>query len=270
MHLISFNVFRTLGIPDVTVLKPDQMFSQKKLIEQADWVLFPEYWQLNPLLFACNSRIFPSVASYRIGHDKIEMTRTLMLMAGQHLPETHIAANTETEAERLWEMLPTPFVAKLPKSSQGDGVWLIEDRRDWQKYCTHSPVLYIQEYLPITRDLRVIVIGNEVVAAYWRQGAGFHNNLSRGAIIIEDDIPRQCIDLVLTLSQQLSINHAGWDLAVFDGHIYILEFNRLFGNRGIPGGGKTITNAIINYLASVDEPEWPKPTVPAKKLPLAM
>lgn len=47
MHLVSFNVFRTLGLPNTTVLKPDQFLQHRQLLQQADWVLFPEYWQLN-------------------------------------------------------------------------------------------------------------------------------------------------------------------------------------------------------------------------------
>ncbi len=48
MHLVSFNVFRTLGFPpDTTVLKPEHFLRHKPLLQEADWVLFPEYWQIN-------------------------------------------------------------------------------------------------------------------------------------------------------------------------------------------------------------------------------
>lgn len=50
MHLVSFNVFRTLGFPDTTVLKPEHFLRHKPLLQEADWVVFPEYWQLNALV----------------------------------------------------------------------------------------------------------------------------------------------------------------------------------------------------------------------------
>ena len=37
MNLVSFDIFRTLGLPDTTVLKPDDLFRQKDLLRQADW-----------------------------------------------------------------------------------------------------------------------------------------------------------------------------------------------------------------------------------------
>ena len=141
MQLVSFDIFRTLGFPDTTVIKPDQFLSHRKALQDADWVLFPEYWQLNALVYGLGCRVFPSEASYRIGHDKVEMTRAFQTVAPEHTPWTLIEANGPEERERLWATMPSPFVAKLPKASQGEGVWLIESRQDWILYCEHTPVL---------------------------------------------------------------------------------------------------------------------------------
>ena len=65
MHLVSFDVFRTLGFPDTTVLKPEQFLRHKELLREADWVLFPEYWQINALAYGLNPRVFPSLPSYQ-------------------------------------------------------------------------------------------------------------------------------------------------------------------------------------------------------------
>lgn len=92
--------------------------------------------------------------------------------------------------------MPLPFVAKLPKASMGEGVWLIESRKDWLSYCEKTPVLYVQEYLPIDRDVRVVVVGDQVVTAYWRTQAeqGFYNNVARGGALIM----RRCRRLLRT------------------------------------------------------------------------
>ncbi|MYM61842.1 RimK family alpha-L-glutamate ligase [Pseudomaricurvus sp. HS19] len=264
MQLVSFNLFRTLGLPNTTFIKPEsfQRHPEKyqAQIEAADWVLFPEYWQLNGLLYSLNSRIFPSESTYRIGHNKIEMTRAIQLLTPSNLPRTLIAANNDSDAGHLWQAMELPFVAKLAKASQGEGVWLIEDRQQWLEYRQRADSLYVQEHLPIDRDLRIVMVGNEVIAAYWRHQSerSFHTNVSRGGHVSYDDVPAAAIDYVQQLARKLNINHAGFDIAMVDGHPYLLEFNRLFGNQGIPGGGRAITDAMLRYLQqhSSDHTPW--------------
>lgn len=121
MHLVSFNIFRTLGLPNTQILKPEQFLQHKELLQQADWVLFPEYWQLNALVHGLKCRVFPSISSYRIGHDKIEMTRAFQTVAALHTPWTLILANGPEEREQVWQTMSLPFVAKHPKASMGEG-----------------------------------------------------------------------------------------------------------------------------------------------------
>jgi ribosomal protein S6--L-glutamate ligase len=258
MHLVSFNVFRTLGLPNTTVLKPDQLLRHRELLQQADWVLFPEYWQLNALVHGLKCRVFPSEASYRIGHDKVEMTRAFQTVAPAHTPWTLIEANGPHEREQVWQAMPHPFVAKLPKASMGEGVWLIESRADWQRYCEVTDVLYAQEYLPIDRDARVVVIGDQMLTAYWRTQAdqGFYNNVAKGGQIDTSPVPAVVTDLALQLARDLGVDHAGFDIALVDGHPYVLEFNRLFGNQGL-GQGRDLPDAILAYLRRCSEPSDP-------------
>jgi ribosomal protein S6--L-glutamate ligase len=254
MKLVSFNVFRTLGLSNVVNLKPELFLqnphSLKPVLEAADWVLFPEYWQLNSLLYGMNCRIFPSEATYRIGHNKTEMTRTIQGLKPDCLPLTYIAANTAEEAERLWQAMEVPFVAKKPKASMGEGVWLIENRQQWKDYVQRTDTLYVQEYLPINRDLRIVWVGGQIIAAYWRlqSDRSFHTNVSRGGQVSHDDVPQQALDLVTFLALNLGLNHAGFDIAMVNDKPLVLEFNRLFGNQGLPDGGKTLTEAMRRYL----------------------
>lgn len=273
MKLVSFNLFRTLGLPSAQYIKPEQYQKSPSayadIISSADWLLFPEYWQLNGLIYGLNAKIFPSEASYRIGHDKIEMTRLCQIIAPNHVPQTHIAANTPENSETVWSQVYLPFVAKLPKSCQGAGVWLIQNRDDWQKYLLQTDVIYVQEYLPIEKDLRIVVVGGEIIAAYWRHQSDrcFHTNVSRGGYVSFDNIPESAVAFSLDIAKTLNIDHAGFDIAMVGNHPYFFEFNRLFGNQGIPGGGKTIADAIYRYLDS-KTPKG-KPTRPGCKLRFA-
>lgn len=272
MHLVSFNVFRTLGFPNTTVLKPDYFMKHKELLKDADWVLFPEYWQLNALVHGLKCRVFPSIASYRIGHDKVEMTRAFQTIAPEHTPWTMIEANGEQEREMIWDTMSYPFVAKLPKASMGEGVWLIETREDWRRYCEITDVLYAQEYLPINRDVRVVVIGDRVLTAYWRTQAdqGFYNNISQGGRIDTSPVPAAATDLALRLAKELGVDHAGFDIVLVEGYPYVLEFNRLFGNQGL-GPDSELKGAIMDYLRRQSEPRDPDgPTEPTPLWPIAV
>lgn len=272
MHLVSFDIFRTLGFPNTTVLKPEQFLRYKDLLREADWVLFPEYWQLNALVHGLKCRVFPSVASYRIGHDKVEMTRAFQTVAPEHTPWTLIEANGPQEREMVWDTMTQPFVAKLPKASMGEGVWLIETRDDWRRYCERTEVLYAQEYLPIDRDVRVVIVGDRVVTAYWRTQAdqGFYNNLARGGRIDNSPVPAAATELALRLARELEVDHAGFDIALMGDYPYVLEFNRLFGNQGLGQGGE-LRDAILGYLVRQTNPEDPDgPTDPAPVWPVAV
>lgn len=250
MRIVSFDALRTLDLPDVHYLKPEHYRQHLSLLTQADWVLFPEYWQVNALHYGLRAHLFPSIASYHIGHDKIEQTRAFQVLCPDHLPDTCIRENTPAHAEQLWDELLTPFVAKDPRSSEGRGVFLIETRAQWRDYCAVSPVLYVQEYLPIDRDLRLVLIGSSVVAGYWRLQApdGFHNNVAQGGTLDFSPLPAAAVQLVERVARQLGIDHGGFDVALVGHHPYIIEYNRLCGNQGLVEQGIRIGAMIQAHL----------------------
>ncbi len=262
MRLVSFDAFRTCRLPNAHYLKPDHQNLHLPLIQQADWCLFPEYWQVNTLVFGLQKRIFPSLPSYLLGHNKIEFTRVMMSLWPQYMPQTFILDNSPQAREDILAVMDYPFVCKTPKSSEGRGVYLVENRADFMRYCESHSVLYVQEYLPIQRDCRIVVIGDEVIASYWRvAGEGnFHNNIAQGGALCFDPVPQQALDLVLEVSKTLGINHAGFDVAMVGDHPYIFEFNRLFGNHGLSVQGIDPSEKILQWLqANTPELFPPKP-----------
>lgn len=249
----------------ITYLKPDLMNNHLDKIIEADGILFPQYWQVNTLHYGLKKRLFPSIASFHLGHDKVEMTRCFQSIAADAVPWTIIDANTPYAAERVWDDMPLPFVAKIPRSSMGDGVYLIENRSDWNRYLAKTPVIYAQEYLPIDRDLRIVWVGKQVVGGYWRIQAeqGFYNNVSKGGQAEMGILPVEAVALVERLALALDIDHGGFDIAMVGHRPYVFEFNRIFGNKGMPGLQQKVDRAIETYLASIwtdnDEPGPVKP-----------
>lgn len=266
MRLVSFNALRSVEIPGAYYIKPEHYFRELKQVREADVVLYPEYWQVNSLVYGLGKRIFPSTASYHIGHNKIEQTRAFLTVAPEHVPWTEILPSTESSVEQVLESFNFPFVAKVVRSSMGNGVFLIESRRAFLDYAAANEILYVQEYLPIQRDLRVVWVGNEVVSAYWReQTDGFHNNVAQGGVVTFDVVPPAALELVSRVATALGIDHAGFDVAVVAGHCYLLEFNVLFGLDGLHRQGIRLGDYVIRYL----DIEGGEPTNPVRPRPVA-
>jgi len=262
MRLISFDVLRTLDIPDIKTLKPEHWFRAKDEILAADWILFPEYWQVNPLVYAWKKAIFPSISSFHLGHDKVEMTRAFQATCPAHVPNTLIIAATESALEQIVAEFTFPVVAKEIRNSMGKGVHLIQDQQTLRQYIDNNPILYIQEYLPIDRDLRIVWVGKQVVAAYWRiSNNNFHNNVAMGATINFDNIPNSAIKLVEHVAQSLDIDYAGFDIAVLDDWCYLLEFNVRFGTQALNQRAIRLGPVILKTLLDRAPFPW-KPHTP--------
>ncbi|HAB08463.1 MAG TPA: hypothetical protein DCE38_08360, partial [Alcanivorax sp.] len=60
-------------------------------------------------------------------------------------------------------------------------------------------------------------------------------------------------------ARELGIDHAGFDVAWVEGRPYVLEFNRLFGNRGMPELPQLIGAAMRGYLLGEASPDTPEP-----------
>lgn len=250
MLLLSFDALRALDIPGAQHIKPDAWLTQRARLRIADWILFPQYWQVNTLVYGFEKAIFPSPASYHLGHDKIEMTRAMEALFPRNVPLTLIRPSTPVSIEEILDTLTLPFIVKEPRSSMGQGVQLVENRRAFLDYAAARSILYAQEYLPIDRDLRVVVIGREIVCAYWRiaPAGELRNNVACGATTSFANIPDPALQLVQQMSRHFGIDHAGFDVAVVDGQYHILEFNVMFGTDALRRQGIRVGPRVLDYL----------------------
>lgn len=250
MRLVTFDPFRTLGCPGVHYLKPGRIMQDLALVDAADMVLFPDYADLSLIAFALGKPVFPSVSSYLLGYDKLEMTRAFQSRFPAHVPLTLILPNEPRYQRRILDGLDFPFVAKLARGARGEGVFLIEAEHDWHHYCSRTDMLYAQELLDIDRDLRIVWIGDRVVHAYWRVAAPgcFYNNLAHGGSIDLAGIPEAALALVRDIAVRFGIDYAGFDVAMRGGHPFVFEFNRLFGMEGLNRAGIRTGEIIHDYL----------------------
>lgn len=268
MNIVTFNPLRTIGIPNVRYIKPDLMFREAEIIQKADLCLFPETWQVPALVYGWKKSIFPSVETMQLGYSKVEMTRALWAVAKDNVPYTEILANTEMNRKYILDTFPFPFVAKETRNSMGKGTFLIKNSQDFQKYMKANEVLYVQEYLENDgKDIRICVVGDDIFTAYWRVGleGEFLHNVASGGNLIFDFIPPEALKLVKNVANALNINHAGFDIMVSDGKLYILEFNVLFGNQGLQAQGLSVEQAIYHYLMNQFHRPFPTSPLTAKK-----
>jgi ribosomal protein S6--L-glutamate ligase len=121
----------------------------------------------------------------------------------------------------------------------GRGVYLIQNDRELAEYCNVKGPAYIQEYLPIDRDIRVVVIGGQVVHAYWRVASAgeYRTNVAAGGHIELDDVPADALQLACETAKCCGWDDVGIDICEHQGAYYVLEGNMKYGREGFRQAG---------------------------------
>jgi ribosomal protein S6--L-glutamate ligase len=224
----------TLGVrPNLESYPPEDL----TLIQLAEKIYYPSVFYAD-LFDVMGKSSFPSAHTYRYVQDKIKQTALFKLMQVPH-PRTHVYYGRQQQ-RRIPGEFAYPFVAKVARGSAlGRGVYLIENEAQLAEYLDGNRVAYIQQYLPIDRDIRVVVIGAQVVHAYWRvaPSGGFRTNVSAGGRIQLDAVPPAAKDLALTTARRCGWDDVGLDICLFEDRFYLLEANMKYGKAGFRAAG---------------------------------
>jgi ribosomal protein S6--L-glutamate ligase len=233
---------RTIGVrPNFT----DYSEAEMQWIRDARKIYYPTAFYAD-LFDAVGKSTFPSYHTYKCVQDKIKQS-ALFQMAGLPHPRTRVFYGKRQNA-KIGEHFSYPFIAKEPRgSAMGRGVFLIENDADLKTYTLNRHVAYIQQYLPIDRDIRVVVIGNAVVHAYWRiAGEGeFRTNVAQGGRISLNPVPEAAIALAQRAAHVCGWDDVGIDICCHGGHFTILEANMKYGREGFRVAG-------INYYQMME------------------
>ena len=243
--------------PSVLCLGPrttvaDYSPEELTLIRKAAKIYFPTRLLAEPLA-ALGKPLFPSIQTHRFCGDKILQTH-LFQVAGIPVPRTGIYYGPRQQS-RIMDDFSPPFIAKIPRgSSRGLGVFLIRDQNQLSAFLRPHEPAYIQEYLPIARDLRVVVLGRHIVHAYWREaGSGdFRNNVTQGGRISFSNIPKAALDLARDAAGTCRFDHVGLDLCEYQKRWYLLEANMIFGLEGFIAAGLDYRD-ILKTMVERDE-----------------
>ncbi len=237
----------TLGVkPNLEDYAPGDL----ELIRQAPKVYYPSSFYAD-LFAAMGKPTFPSAHNYRCAQDKILQTT---LFALQRIPHPRTRFFFGRQKDKILEHFSFPFVAKTPRgSSLGRGVFLIENAVQLADYSRRSHTAYIQQYLPVDRDLRIVVVGGRVLHAYWRlAGAGdFRTNVARGGRILLDAVPSAALDLARHTARLCGWNDVGIDICIHHGRPFVLEANMKYGREGFRRAGLDY-DALMEALIADD------------------
>ncbi|GAB6060410.1 ATP-grasp domain-containing protein [Desulfonatronum parangueonense] len=215
----------------------DYSSKELELIRKASKIYFPTILMAEALS-AMDKPIFPSIQTIRYAGDKIRQTQLFQLL-GLSIPRTRIYYGPR-QKKVILDDFTFPFIAKVPRnSSKGQGVSLIQNQDQLERY-THLPhPAYIQEYLPIRRDIRIVVLGRKPVHAYWREArAGeFRTNISQGGKVVLDPVPEKALKLAMQTAVECRFDLVGLDVCLYGGEAYLLEANMTFGMDGFKKAG---------------------------------
>jgi ribosomal protein S6--L-glutamate ligase len=213
--LITFS-HRFSQCPGLTLIPARPNFSdytavEKQLIQSAKKVYYPTSLFVD-LFITMGKPIFPSRETYVYSGDKIKQTALYQFLGIAH-PKTRVYFGQQKK--RVLHDFSFPFVAKIPRgSSMGHGVYLIHNEKDWEAYGQRTSVAYIQEFLELDRDLRVILINHQVILAYWKIASpgDFRNNVALGASIEFNAVPEEALEFARQVTGLCNFDDVGLDL----------------------------------------------------------
>lgn len=229
---------------------PAYSAKERELILNAEKIYYPTAFYAD-LFNVMGKPTFPSYNNYKFAQDKIRQTAIFQMLDIPH-PETRVFYGKK-QKKRITRFFKFPFIAKEPRgSSMGKGVFLIHNRKDLETYLETPGPAYIQQYCPLDRDMRIIVIGKRIALAYWRVAlkGEFRTNVHQGGHIRFDPLPMEALDLALNTAKACGWDDVGIDIIEHGGKFLILEANVKYGRQGFKKAGLNYKKYLENLLIS--------------------
>lgn len=175
---------------------------------------------------------------------------------GLPVPKTVVTENP-IEALKAYYELGQDVVIKPLYGSRGFGISRVRDEDVAKRVLSDlhflKHVLYVQEFIPHGgKDIRVFVIGGEVVASMQRVSSGWKTNIALGAKPVPLIPNEQLSELALKACEILGCEIAGVDVIESPSSGYLLtEVNSQPGWMGLQAVTKVnIAARIVKYLIS--------------------
>jgi [lysine-biosynthesis-protein LysW]--L-2-aminoadipate ligase len=205
------------------------------------------------VIATCGDKLLSSVALERAG---VRTPRTAVALA----PETGLA---------VMEQIGFPVVVKPVVGSWGRLAAVVRDPETARMVLEHraalpSPqqhIIYVQELIKKPdRDIRVIVIGGQVLGAIYRRAADWRTNIARNAVAercpLTPELTSMAVAAAAAVADPTASRDAGGVLGVDlvedpEGRLYVLEVNHTVEFQGFQsahGDRLDVASAIVDHL----------------------
>lgn len=185
--------------------------------------------------------------------------RSFQILAhhGLPLPQTALLSSQTPIASLLNNFPGPPWIIKLPLSTQGQGVMLLESQRSLLSAVgtlqSLGQRLLLQEFIQEAAgaDLRVLVVGGKALAAMRRRSKGddFRSNLHQGGSAQSVALTPDLCDIAERAASSLGLEVAGVDLLESNRGPLIIEVNGSPGLEGLSAAtGRDLADEIVTYL----------------------
>ena len=197
--------------------------------------------------------------------------RTVLCLANADIPTPKTALiagenGLKIAFEKIGEQFPV--VIKTLTGSKGIGVFTA---MDWPSLKSTLQTIWkidseveliIQEYIDVKFDIRVHVLGNEVIAAMKRKRIkdDFRSNYSLGGKIEKIKLTKEQEDIAIRSSKAVNAIWSGVDLMIGPNGPVVIEINSSPGTEGIEKATKqNIIEIVLDYVNNKDV--WTKKTI---------
>jgi ribosomal protein S6--L-glutamate ligase len=193
--------------------------------------------------------------------------RSLQILSKHNIgiPATTFVKDKQDVLPAIERVGGAPVVIKLLEGTQGIGV-LLAHTLDMatsiiELLQSQKQNVLIQKFVAESKgkDVRAIVVGDEVVAAMRRvaQGQEFRSNVHRGGLTEAVELDEAYKHTAIRATKLLGLGIAGVDMLEGKDGPQIMEVNSSPGLEGIEGcTGKDVAGSFIDFIASrVDYPE---------------
>ncbi len=177
----------------------------------------------------------------------------LLEESGLPVPKTVVTENIN-KAMRLMRELGSEVVLKPLFGSRGHGITKLIDvdasRTIFMGLRLVKSVIYLQEFIPHgTRDIRVFIVGDKIVAAMYRESSSWKTNVAQGAMPRPLKPTKEIEDISLRAVKVLGCEIAGIDIMEGPRGFVISEVNSQPGWKGIQMVTKVdIAKEIAKYV----------------------
>ncbi|MBT6365390.1 MAG: 30S ribosomal protein S6--L-glutamate ligase [Bacteroidetes bacterium] len=202
--------------------------------------------------------VYTTLSSLALVRSRDKLRATQVLAKNDiGIPKTVFAKQPRDVQNLIKTVGGPPLIVKLLEGTQGLGVVLAETKTAAKSvieafYGLNANIL-VQEFIKEAggSDIRVIVVGGKVIAAYKRQGqeGEFRSNLHRGGEGVKVSLTSKEKKTAIAATKALGLNIAGVDMLRSERGPLVLEVNSSPGFEGVERvTGVDVADQIITFV----------------------